>query len=331
MIGQRSVSKGEFIELACENINLVDMLRGLSRRDLYQIIFDRLPERGWEINLASTLNETATPDLLYDFLYSEENKTLGEIVFAKTFAQSGIEVFIHIPKTAGSSVNVLCSEQATVLTGACSKIEKLFQLYMERGTRNIRIVLSGHRSISLYSEHINLAGSDRIVTVIRDPIDLAVSYYNFAVSMAESNDPEWGRSYLDHVDKWKLSGTSHDQWFINYIDSAFFDEALKNIYYQYLGDKADSPSDVRSIISNLLRVGAVIVKPEKVNLFFGGGEGVAEVRENVSNKYISRSSLNFDTKLHLRKALASSVEFYALLDSFEEWTSHGIVDFKRLN
>ncbi|CAG9272190.1 sulfotransferase family 2 domain-containing protein [Burkholderia cepacia] len=322
-----AVGKEAWVAHTHGNTELCKFLEGLDRRNLYRIIFDRPPERVWGIGSATELNRKADLGLLHDLVFSEENKVIGEIVFAKTIENKGMDIFIHIPKTAGTTVNNLLDANSTLLRNACFDISTLVALYRDH-TQSRRIVFSGHRTLEFYDRTINLSDVGVIFTSIRDPIDVAISYFNFAFTMVRNNDEAWGAQWRPFVDEWQSSGAGPSDWFVNYCGSEFFRRNVSNIYFDYLGEPSNSPDDARAIIDNMLRFGVFAVKSDRVNDFIADSEGGERLEKNKSDAVVTRDTLGFDILLHLRRLMPTNVEFYALLDHFSTWRKSGYVDFR---
>jgi hypothetical protein len=321
--------KEAWVARAKDNAELVRFLERLDRRNLYRIIFDRPPESVWGIGSAAELNRPADLGLLHDFVFSDENKVMGEIIFAKTIESAGTDIFIHIPKTAGTTVNNLLEADATLLRNACFDISTLVALYRENSQCR-RIVLSGHRTLEFYDRAINLSDVGVIFTSIRDPIDIAISYFNFAFTMVRNNDEAWGVQWRPFVEEWQSSGDGPSDWFVNYCGSEFFRRNVSNIYFDYLGEPGSSPDDARAIIDNMLRFGVFAIRSDRVNDFVSGSEGREGLNKNKSDAVVTRDTLSFDILLHLRRLMPTNMEFYALLDNFSTWRKSGYVDFREV-
>ncbi|WP_175820487.1 hypothetical protein [Burkholderia sp. BCC0419] len=322
-----AVGKEAWVAHTRNNVELCRFLEGLDRRNLYRIIFDRPPESVWGIGSASELNRTADLGLFYDLVFSEENKVMGEIVYAKTIESRGMDIFIHIPKTAGTTVNNLLETNASLLRNACFDISTLVAMYREEQQAR-RIIFSGHRTLEFYDRSINLSDIGVIFTSIRDPIDIAISYFNFAFTMVRSNDEAWGAQWRPFVEEWQSSGAGPSDWFVNYCGSEFFRRNVSNIYFDYLGDPGKSPDDARAIVDNMLRFGVFAVRSDRVNDFVSDSAGGEKLEKNKSDAVVTRDTLSFDILLHLRRLMPTNVEFYALLDSFSTWRKSGYVDFR---
>jgi hypothetical protein len=323
-------SKENFIAEVAYNEKLISILENITRRDLYILLFDRMPEDQWTIDLISVLNTAIDSAILYDFLISEEMGYIGELVYAKTVDSAGINIFIHVPKTAGSSVNTILATDKIVLTNQDpSDFMKISLLYAnERPVESIYI--SGHRPLSLYENNIDLTEVNSIFTVVRDPIDLAISFFNFAVTMSDKNDENWGTYYNDIVIEWKKNTTSMKEFFLKYTESLFFDEQVRFIYEEYYGDINKEKKSPKELIDYLARLGVVIIKPEKLNNYLGIRKKKDKVRVNVSKHYVTRDTLGFSVLHHLRNKMIGSIEFYALLDNFDSWRNNGIINFHSL-
>lgn len=321
------LDKGLIIDGIGKSPELMGLMAKLRRRDLYKIIFNRTPEVGWGVSNISYLNAYVSPEILYEFIFSEENLTCGHLIYASTF-QVPVRIFVHIPKTAGTSLNSEMNNNSILLTNddACDVLDLISRYSL--GAPRKPIVLSGHRTLAFYDKYFDLCRAEQIFTIIRDPIDLAISFFNYSISKFKSNDVAWLSRHGAAVEMWLSAGGGGRSTFIKFIDSPFFNENVSEIYSRYLGgDIASSDEGGRSIIDNLARLGVLVVHVDKVDEYFFKPGKNRKFRENVSENFISRKDIDFDLLTHLKNRLAGPYEFYNLLDNFNCWRESGVIDF----
>lgn len=87
-------------------------------------------------------------------------------------------IFLHIPKTAGTTLRTIVNRQYpshTILCGPGFELRELLRTLPEHRKRAIR-VLQGHMPFGL---HEYLAEPAQYITMLRDPIDRVISTYYF--------------------------------------------------------------------------------------------------------------------------------------------------------
>lgn len=326
ILSGNSLTELEFVSKANCNSELLKLISKLSRRDLYAILFDRLPESSWDIGLAQNLNTPVTPETLHAFLFSEENRLICELVYAKTFIKNGVEIFIHVNKTAGSTLNtILENRDYTILPGNHDAIT-ISELYSSR--KKQPMLLTGHRTLNFYKQNFDLLKANRIYTVIREPVELAISFYNFAFTMADGDNMKWGEMYKDIVTDWRSDDFRES--FLKYMNSDFFESNVKNIYRNFFGSNDLRIQDVQNMYDNMFQCGLTLMKPEAVNKFLNNDLKNNSLKVNVSEKLVSKESLGFNIIFSLTKMLHESILFYECLNQFHDWNENGILDLKKI-
>jgi hypothetical protein len=311
-----------------DSTELNRVISKMTRRDLYRTLFNRNPEAGWGVSNISSLNAPVTADLLHEFIFSEENRTCGHLIYAETFRAPAI-VFVHIPKTAGTSINVALEKSCTLLTNDdIFSISDLISRYSE-GPPNRPVVLSGHRTLSFYEQYFPLHRVDQIFTVVRDPIDLAISFFNYAMDKLHGTDNAWLARHSSSVSAWKHSSNDIKSTFHNYLDSRFFSENVTNIYCKYLnsGGSENQKDASRQTIDNLARLGVTVVRIDKTTEFISTICPTPDIGSmaNISPKLITRDDLSYDEVDNIRQRLESDYSFFHALDNFADWRHHGIL------
>src|SRR4051794_22778551 len=165
---------------------------GVTPRHVYYGVLGRPPERFW----------SAAPD--YDAkahflrgLRSPEFRVRAIELFLAAFPEKRRLVFIHIPKCAGTDLNYHLARRFLWLRHILSSPEtvpdKTFFAELAMAAQRVEsvqeIFVAGHIQFSHYAARIGTRLNDRIFTVIRDPIEIAMSMANYVVSQLLS-DPK---------------------------------------------------------------------------------------------------------------------------------------------
>ncbi len=159
---------------------------GVTPRQIYQVVLGRHPE---------TIGQ-AMPASGYDIrqhfraaLVSKEFRSRFLATFLKVYWSKGRDVFIHVPKCAGTDL---------ILSLGCRSVPlpKLLEIegwlsdaeFLEitaglarAAMTSERLFIYGHMDLGGYIDRAGIRPDDRVFTVLREPIDMMVSQANYAV------------------------------------------------------------------------------------------------------------------------------------------------------
>lgn len=312
-----------------EDIGLYDLLRrvdfrGVARNDIERSVFGiRGPPSAW----SGEWTAPGARDYLSQLLSSAGFQQNVVAYALRAFPEKRRIVFIHIPKCAGSSFTSHLATRFPQVSArwqdaGWTSREQLF-LNLARFVRETpfsdSIAAVGHLPLSYYTDQGLLLGGDRVFTVVRHPLAIAVSALNYMFTrMAE--DATTGEIQPDVAD-----------WM-----AALDLEALPN---------AVTPELVAEITPRALRM-PEIVQANPLCYWLGGG-GVGEVierlarcrveitttatydswlsaewdvtdslRRNESTKYLSVSDLAVPDKEFLVSISGEDLKLYGLISSY---------------
>lgn len=147
---------------------------------------------------------------LHKMLLCDEFRRQVQSVFLQAHAAKGRDVFIHIPKCAGTDLILNLGRKSVPLpkmmefpdwVDDAGFVEILAGL-ARAAMSSDRLFAYGHMELSEYANRPGIRAHDRIFTVLRDPIELLISQANYAVGRLRQDplgqDPDTA-GYLRHL------------------------------------------------------------------------------------------------------------------------------------
>ena len=296
--------------------------RGTRREQLEYAAFGRVvsapaPVGRWD--------EGTARNLLYDLLSSARFQE--EILAAALHAlpEKRRVFFVHIPKCAGTDLLAHLSARYPFLSPrwqepAWTSQDELFQALAEFARElpfSDSILIGGHVPLGHFVERGLLRPSDRVLTVVRDPTDIAVSSINYLLTRFQAN-----------LGKARVEADVHD-W-MNALGVSTLPAQM-------------TPQFIRDV-SHLALYSPEIVQPNSLCHFLGGGTVdqvvatlaghhaeltsmahygqwlrdawgvVTPTRMNVSTKYISLASLPHQDLAYLQGLSREDRKLYDLIE-----------------
>lgn len=166
-------------------LDLVDFT-GVTPADTYRAVYGRPPDH---VETAIAAPDYDPRSYFKQALLSQEFRQRLLPNFLTAFPQQGRDVFIHVPKCAGTDLILSLSNRHLPLPkmleigGWVSDDEFLYAVAgLARAVPfHDRIFVHGHMELGHYIASAGLRSGDRIFTTIRDPLDLMLSQANYAV------------------------------------------------------------------------------------------------------------------------------------------------------
>lgn len=181
----------EFLSYYDSDRGLDDLLgtldtSGVTPAHVYNIVFNRAPEN---VELAAPGPDYDARQHFREALLSTEFRHGLLRNFLAAFPEKGRDVFIHVPKCAGTDLIFSLAHQRLPLpkmlevTGWVSNDEFLAALggIARAASSYDRIFTYGHMELGEYIDAAGIRPDDRLFTIIRDPLDLMLSQANYAV------------------------------------------------------------------------------------------------------------------------------------------------------
>lgn len=287
------------------------------RRFFYEEIFHRHPE-----NYDAAMAEVhSVPEILRDFLGSDEFVYRHNALLLEEFSRLGRDLIIHVPKSGGTTLlngyqespkYATLADDAYVLAN-CSdrldyyrgRVEDLSRVDAER------VVITGHvRAAFILDNRLKRAG-DMVYSILRDPVDSALSFVNYILTelLSESGHAEnnnrraiLGLARGESIeDLERMQGVAHD-----IIDRLMPSQNLCSMFTPY--DKFDAAVDAIAILDvNFIRINQLDAFMREKGLPSGR-------RDNVSKRYLKFDDLGRNTKLLLFEKIGEDLKLCKWLD-----------------
>ena len=174
-------------------LNRIDWIPVTSLQ-LYSAGLGRLPE---SLAVANNYGKENARQAFQDILNSPEFQAEITRNLLQAFPEKQRVLLVHTPRTAGTDFEERLAEkmpyihQSMQFPDIVGKQE--LYLHLRNFALNIdmadRILACGHQPLTFYVENSLRRPDDRLVTVIRDPLDLLISHANYIVTVLRSNDP----------------------------------------------------------------------------------------------------------------------------------------------
>jgi hypothetical protein len=166
-------------------LGLIDF-SGVTPREIYQVVLGRYPETAEQALMAPGYD---AKEHFREALLSREFRSRILGIFLQAFQSKGRDVFIHIPKCAGTDLILNLGRRSVPLpkmlevegwTNGVEFLEIIGGLARAAMTSE-RLFVYGHMELGAYADIAGIRPGDHVFTVLRDPIDLKVSQANYAV------------------------------------------------------------------------------------------------------------------------------------------------------
>jgi hypothetical protein len=161
-------------------------------RQIYQVVLGRHPGTA---QLAMGAPDYNPMRHFREVLVSREFRKRFLGAFLRAYQSKGRDVFIHVPKCAGTDLilNLGCRSiplpKMLEIEGWTDDVEflEIVAGLARAATADERLFVYGHMELGGYIDTAGVRPDDRIFTVLRDPIDQMVSQANYAVGRARQD------------------------------------------------------------------------------------------------------------------------------------------------
>ncbi len=277
---------------------------------------DIIPGRSW--------TEQEARDHLESLLYSARFQRHIITHVLRAFPEKRRFIFLHIPKCAGTDLTSHLETRHPAVSKywaeeSWTKKADLF-LSLANLIRDLQfsssIFASGHVTLNYYSEHRLIRPADRIFTVIRDPVEIAISAVNYLLTRLEYSTKS--KQIDPDVKNWtSLLGIGAIP---RPMTSQFIDDisarALRNIEIvrpnslcYWLGG-----GSFESVVGRLAQNHVEITNTANYAAWLEEEWGInTKIRANVSNKYLSTANLSRNELDYIENVSSEDRKFYNLV------------------
>jgi len=292
------------------------------------------------IEALATSDPAALRDMLSEMLLSEEFRRSILRLFLGAFPEKRRLLFVHIPKCAGSDLAAhLVSRYANISerlrTPHWINDRNMFEI-LSTTVRQLHfcdsILVTGHINLADYLSQGLVRPTDHVFTILRDPIDIAISQVNYILTRLKS-DASHGK-YQPDTDVWlrvldleKVSGDLSDPFLLDLGMRALLDRnvVLPNTMCDWLGG-----GDATTVLARLAQNQVEVTNTQNYPQWRRQRWGVeAETRRNESTRFLTRDNIGADKVAYLHDLSREDAKLYRTVGSIlsktgecsvERWT-----------
>jgi hypothetical protein len=292
-------------------------LRKHNARDAYYCVFGRYPGDP----APPTKNNANITDYINQMLLSEDFQTNIINIFLNAYQDKKRLLFVHIPKCAGSDLsNHLVTKYpsigqmlgATVWTSGKEFFACLRDIIL-RMKFSDSIFVRGHLNLAYYLSSNLIRPGDDIFTVIRDPLEIAISHVNYILTRFSADF------------KRPLPGPDTGQWLgllgLPNIPDTSSDEANRELAQKILYNPQIVPSNplchwlgggtAETVLARMAVHGVEISDTTRYNTWLHRKWGlVGNTRQNASQAFIAANSLDQKDTKYIRSQFAEDIKLY---------------------
>ena len=315
----------EILALYDGSYELYDMLTRVdlcrhNARDAYYCVFGRYPE-----NPVGLLTDKSTiTDYINQMLLSEDFQKNIIDIFLNAYPEKRRLLFVHIPKCAGSDLsNHLVTKYPSIgqMLGATAwtSHDELFACLRDivlRTKFSDSIFVRGHLNLSYYlSSHLNRPGDD-IFTVIRNPLEIAISHVNYILTRfhadfkRQSLGPDTGQ-WLSLLGLPNVPDTSSDQANRELAQRILYNSQIvpSNPLCHWLGG-----GTAETVLARIAVHGVEISDTTRYSAWLHSKWGLSgNTRQNASQTFISAHSLDQRDTDYIRSQFAEDIKLYQVV------------------
>jgi hypothetical protein len=294
-------------------------LDDIKRKQAQYVVFgDLVPEA---ITSDARGTKYSARDCLNELLLSDDFQKNLIPLFLKAYPEKKRLIFVHVPKCAGTDLSANLMKKLPFLHQQMTqpdwmKRDDLFRA-VSRLVLNVRffdrIFVTGHNSLRYYTSRNLVRPVDRVFTILRDPIQIAVSQVNYVMSRltadARSNDfgPDT-REWLNilHIDTIPLDMPT--EMVERFCTTILHDTNIvqPNSMCLWLGG-SDAETATNQLVEHDVEITIIENYREWLHRTWGV---VSETQLNQSEKFISAETLNDQNLAHLRNVCSEDIKLY---------------------
>ena len=265
-------------------------------------------------------------DYLNDLLFSDDFQRLIIPSVLEAYVEKRRLLFVHIPKCAGSDLSKnlrtrFPSLDQRIMEPQWTGKDELFRQlreFIELMRFSDTVFLRGHIALNYYLDNRLARPSDRLFSIVRDPIEIALSQANYVMTRIRE---DFGLRRLGHDTK---------QWFkflhIDAMPDELSDEfaahvcmkalhspeiVISNSMCHWLGG-----GDAQTVIKRLAEHHVELTDTARYNHWLRERWGITSItRQNESIKFITAANLKPEDHDYLREISSEDLRLYAALQN----------------
>jgi hypothetical protein len=310
------------------NYGLSDLLARLEltprqARDVCYAVFGALPVRGGGKDEFAA-NGYAPRDHLNQLLMSTAFQQETLTLLLNAFPEKRRLLFVHIPKCAGSDLSHHLmtrypSVEQRLMQEQWTSKDTLFAALRDLVPALVlfdSIFARGHIPLSWYLDRGLVRPIDRLFTIMRHPVEVAISQANY-VMMRIAQDLDSGKTGVD-TQQWlaQLGFEEIPHWPLAELAAHVCHKVLRNSEIvianplcHWLGG-----GDAATVLDRLAECGAEVTETSRYNRWLGETWGIeSTTRVNESRKFISQAALDREELDYLNEISAEDAKLFELV------------------
>jgi hypothetical protein len=295
-------------------------VQGWTAQDAHYAVFGASENLRTDSYIASS----CVGDYLNKLLFSDEFQRSVISSLLSAYAEKRRLIFIHIPKCAGTDLTAHMQIRYPTIDSLLAKPERIDKEHLFKSLCEFvkltkfsdSIYLRGHLRLNYYLENQLARSQDRVFSILRDPIEIAVSRVNYVImrmrqdfdrQRVECDTQEW----LEWLGIEAMPDELSDEFVAQVCRQAFHCPRIvfPNLICHWLGG-----GDAKAVLERLAQHGVELTDTARYHRWLVESWGVRNfTRQNVSSKVITVAGLNTDEQDYLRECYCEDLKVYAAL------------------
>jgi hypothetical protein len=263
-------------------------------------------------------------DYIGDLLLSDDFQKNLIPLFLEAFPEKRRVIFVHVPKCAGTDLSANLMRRLPFLHQQMTqpnwmKRDDLFRA-ISRLVLNVRffdqIFITGHNSLRYYTSRNLVRPVDKVFTILRDPIQIAVSQVNYIMSRltsearSKAHSPDTGE-WLRILNLDMIPLDMPEEMVQSLCTTILHDTNIiqPNSMCSWLGG-SDAETATNQLVEHDVEI--TIIENYKAWLRHTWGV-VSETQMNRSEKFISVEMINDQDIAHIRKVYSEDLKLYGVV------------------
>lgn len=315
--GGQDSSLDEFLDQFLDQFDFA----GITPYDIYHTILGRYPE---SIKAALGPKNYSPRHQLRSALLGKEFQSRIISLLLNAYPEKQRLLFVHVPKCAGTDLRVVLSTCHPSLGSALSRPNwttkrQLFAAIQQFG-RLLRsadtIFVHGHVQLAQWLDAGIARPKDRVISVIRDPIEIIISQVNYIITriLADQTSGNYQpdtQGWLERLGIERLPAMMSETEIRSLAKTIIHDEVLtnRNTICRYLGN-----GDVRSFFHHVVVANVELTDTEHYSAWLSDRWSIhRQAKANVSTKYVTAAMLDAEDRRYVDEISIEDQQVYALI------------------